>query len=89
MACLKDIGVTYYEEDRGRGPFTIRIGGTNSFVSMIDPQWKRAFPPGKIESVDGWNHPDAMRFDTMADAIEAATQVWNIEGFHTSIEATL
>ena len=28
-------GVTFYEEDRGAGQFTIRIGGTNEFVSRL------------------------------------------------------
>ena len=84
----EDTGVTFYEEDRTKGPFTIRIGGTSEFVSDIDPDWKRAWPPGKVEVVKGWNNPEALKFDTMDAAIEAAVQVWNIEGCHTSIEVT-
>jgi len=86
MSSYKDTGVTYYEEDREKGPFTIRIGGTNDFVSDIDPHWKRAWPPGKVEVVEGWTNRKALKFYTMDAAIKAACQVWNIDGFHTSIE---
>ena len=86
MSSYKDTGVTYYEEDREKGPFTIRIGGTSDFVSDIDPHWKRAWPPGKVELVEGWGNRKAMVFNTMDAAIKAAVQVWDIEGIHTSIE---
>jgi len=89
MSRFEDTGVTFYEDDRKKGPFTIRIGGTNEFVSDIDPEWKRAWPPGKVDVVKGWDNPKTLRFDTMDDAIKAAVLVWNIEGFHTSIEATV
>jgi len=79
-------GVTFLEDDREKGPFTIRIGGTNEFVSDIDPDWKRAWPPGKVDVVEGWGNQKALKFDTMDEALEAADQVWDIEGFHTSIE---
>ena len=80
-------GITFHEEDRKKGSFTIRIEGTNEFVSGIDPHWKRAHPPGKVEVVEGWNNRKALKFNTMDAAIKAAHQVWDIEGFHTSIEA--
>ena len=89
MSRFQDTGVTFYEDDREKGPFIIRIGGTGEFVSDIDPDWKRAWPPGKVEVVEGWENPEALKFDTMDAAIKAAVQVWDIEGFHTSIEATL
>jgi hypothetical protein len=79
-------GVTWRESDRNHGPFMIRIGGTSEFVSEIDPLWKRASPPGKVEVCEGWMNPNAMVFDTMDKALNAASKVWNIEGFHTSIE---
>jgi len=88
MARFRDTGVIFYESDREDGPFVIRIGGTNEFVSEIDPDWDRAFPPGKVEVVKGWNNSRALRFDTMVAAIDAAVQVWDIEGCHTSIEVT-
>ena len=79
-------GVTFYDDDRGKGPFMIRIGGTSEFVSEIDPDWKRCWPPGQVLMCEGWDSPAVMRFDTMDEALEAAAQVWDIEGFHTSIE---
>jgi|TARA_Y100000310_G_scaffold345324_1_gene463792 hypothetical protein len=79
-------GVTFYEEDREHGPFTIRIGGTNEFVSKIDPDCKRSWPPGNVEITAGGSSGVPLRFATMDEALIAADQVWNIEGFHTSIE---
>jgi len=79
-------GVTFYEDDREKGPFTIRIGGTNEFVSDIDPDWERSWPPGKVDAVEGWGNRKALKFNTMDKALEAADQVYDIEGFHTSIE---
>ena len=79
-------GVTWRESDRDHGPFKIRIGGTSEFVSDIDPTWKRAWPPGKVEVVEGWDNRKALVFNTMNEALKAACKVWRIEGFHTSIE---
>ena len=79
-------GVTFYEDDRDNGPFMIRIGGTNEFVSEIDPHCKRSWPPGNVEICEGWLNPNTMVFDTMDEALEAADKVWGIEGYHTSIE---
>ena len=79
-------GVTFHEEDRGKGPFKIRIGGTSDFVSEIDSKYSRCSPPGKVETISGWDNPDAIIFLTMDEALIAADQVWDIEGFHTSIE---
>ena len=80
-------GVTFYEEDREKGPFTIRIGGTSEFVSKIVEVFS-AWPDGYVEVVEGWENPNSMTFETMDAALTAADQVWNIEGFHTSIECT-
>ena len=80
-------GVTFYETDRQNWPFAIRIGGTNEFVSDIDPDFNQNWPPGKVEVVKGWSNEKALQFKTMDDALLAASQVWDIEGFHTSIEA--
>ena len=82
-------GVTFYEEDRGASQFTIRIGGTSEFVSNIDPEDPRSWPNGSVETVEGWEHPEALTYGTMDEALEAADLVWEIEGFHTSIEAAL
>ena len=76
--------VTFYEDDRGNGPFMIRIGGSKDFVSVLDPHWA-----GGVELCEGWGNPKALVFNTMDEALKAADQVWDIEGFHTSIERVL
>jgi len=81
-------GVYWNEGDRDKGPFKLRIGGTGDFVSLIDPEDYRSSPPGRVELVEGWDNPRAILFDTIEQAKEAAAQVWEIEGFHTSVEAT-
>ena len=79
-------GVTFYEEDREKGPFMIRIGGTSEFVSEIDPDYKRCWPPGQVLTCEGWDNPQALTYASMDEALLAADLVWDIEGFHTSIE---
>ena len=66
--------------------YKIRLGGTNEFVSDIDPTWPRACPPGKVEFVVGWDNPSALVYETYEEAIDAADQVGDIEGFHTTVE---
>jgi hypothetical protein len=78
-------GVTFYEDDRDSGPFMIRIGGTRDFVSKIVGVFA-AWPNGYVEVVDGWENPASLKFKTLDEALIAADQVWNIEGFHTSVE---
>ena len=88
MSRFKDTGVTFYEEDRESGPFIIRIGGTREFVSSIQTGYYSRFgsPAKKVTLVEGWDNPAILAYQTMDDAIKAAVQVWDIEGFHTSIE---
>jgi hypothetical protein len=66
----------------------IRIGGTSEFVSKITPVWGNGWPDGDVETVEGWERTEALKFETMDEALVAAEQVWNIEGFHTSVEPT-
>ena len=66
--------------------YKIRLGGTNEFVSKIDPTWARASPPGKVDFVEGWDNPLALVYETYEDAKTAANKVGDIEGFHTSVE---
>ena len=66
--------------------YKIRLGGTGEFVSEIDPTWKRAMPPGKVEFVEGWDNSSALVYKTYEEAKAASDQVWDIEGFHTSVE---
>ena len=82
-------GVTFHEEDRNNGPFIIRIGGTNEFVSSIrSGYYSRWGTPGKnVTLVKGWDNPAILIYQTMDLALLSAGQVWSIEGRHTSIEA--
>lgn len=66
--------------------FVIRIGGTSDFVSKIDPNDPRCYPPGSVDIVSGWNNPQALRFATREEAEQAAKQVFEIEGFHNTVE---
>jgi|TARA_R110000824_G_C14901411_1_gene645491 hypothetical protein len=79
-------GVTFYEEDRDSGPFMIRIGGTSEFVSFIDADDPSSWPPGCVDTVDGWENSKVLTYNTMDEALAAADVVWDIEGFHTNIE---
>lgn len=81
-------GVTYHEDDRGKGPFMIRIGGTSEFVSDIRTGYYSRFgsPTQSVTLVEGWDNPNMRFYQTMDAALEAADLVWEIEGFHTSIE---
>jgi hypothetical protein len=82
----KNIGVYWHKNDLGNGSFALRIGGTNEFVSKIDPDDPSCFPPGSIETVSGWSNPNALYFDTLDAAWKAGAQAWNAEGCHISIE---
>lgn len=82
-------GVTYYEGDRDKGPFMIRIGGTNEFVSSIQSGYYSRWgsPSKSVTLVKGWDNPAIRVYQTMDQALRAAGLVWEIEGIHTSIEA--
>lgn len=80
-------GILFSETERGSGPFKIRVGGTNEFVSAIDPTCNRSWPPGNVDFVEGWDNSKALIYNTMDEALTAAKLVWDIEGFHLSIEA--
>lgn len=83
-------GVTFYEDDRGKGPFKIRIGGTCEFVSSIQTGYYARWggPPEGVTLVEGWENPAIQIYQTMDEALAAADLVWEIEGIHTSIEAS-
>ena len=66
--------------------FKIRLGGTNEFVSGIDPDASHCSPPGEVTFVEGWDNPDAKVWKNLEDAKIAEKEIWKIEGFHTSIE---
>ena len=81
-------GVTYYEDDRGNGPFMVRAGGTNEFVSEIRSGYYSRFgSPGKsVTFVEGWDNPAIRTYQTLDAALVAANLVWEIEGMHTTVE---
>ena len=42
--------------------YKIRLGGTNEFVSGIDPYASHCSPPGEVTFVEGWENPSAIVF---------------------------
>ena len=64
--------------------YKIRLGGTNEFVSHIDPHSGRY--GCEVFFVEGWNNPHTVIFPTITAAERAKKKVWEIEGFHTTIE---
>lgn len=60
--------------------FKIRLGGTSEFLSKIDR--KR----DECKFVKGWDNLDAILFETFKEAKAASNAVWEIEGFHNSVE---
>jgi hypothetical protein len=58
--------------------YKIRHIGTSEFVSRIGP--------ALVCFVSGWDNSDAKVWDRLDDAKMAEKKVWEIEGFHTSIE---
>lgn len=66
--------------------YMLRMGGTNEFVSNIDPTDACCIPPGSVDTVVGWNNRKALHFDTLCDAKIAQVQVMDIEGCSTTIE---
>lgn len=78
-------GVTCFAE-KDDGLFAIRLGGTHTFVSKIDPDDPRCVPPGSVDLVEGRNNPDILTFDDLDETMKAAAQVFEIEGFHVRVE---
>jgi len=66
----------------------IRIGGTREFVSDVHAGYYSRFgsPVQSVTLVEGWDNPAIRLYQTMDAALEVADLVWEIEGFHTSIE---
>lgn len=67
--------------------YKIRLGGTGDYVSKIDENEPLGWPiSGHVDFVEGSDNPLALHFKTMDEAKTAADKVWNIEGFHTTID---
>jgi hypothetical protein len=81
-------GITYYEEDRGHGPFVLRQSGSNNFVTEINTSYYSRFgnPAESVVFGKGWDNPKNISFKTMKKALEAAEHVFRIEGIHISVE---
>ena len=60
--------------------YKIRLGGTSKFLSSID------VISHECKFVKGWDNPGALIFSTYKSAQFASDGVYEIEGFHNSIE---
>ena len=60
--------------------YKVRLCGTNEFVSEIEPFDEL------VEFVEGWDNPSAIVFPTRTSANRAMDKIWEIEGFHTTLE---
>ena len=60
--------------------YKIRLGGTNEFLSDIDRE------SDECKFVKGWANHSALVFYTYKTAKSASDAVYEIEGFHNSIE---
>ena len=81
-------GVTFNEDDRDDGPFMIRIAGTSKFVISIQTGYYSRFgsPANGVTLGEGRDNPAILSYQTMDEALEAASQVWKIDGCHTLVE---
>ncbi len=70
------MNIIYYEEDRGSGPFIIRVSGAREFVSRVDNRG--------IHYSEDCN--EAIQYDDFDEAIEAAKEVFDKDHMHLSIE---
>jgi hypothetical protein len=77
-------GVTYHIDDKDSGPFTLRISGTNKFVSFIEAG--PSFVGLAVDTVVGWNNKSSLVFSTLAAALSAADLVWEISDYCITIE---
>ena len=85
-------GVYYNLDDKDKGPFTLRISGTTKFIKEINLTYYGRFGgPGseEVHTCNGWENPEALSFETMHRAIEAAKHAHRIEGFYISIETSI
>jgi len=60
--------------------YKIRLGGTSDFLSDIDRE------SDECSFVKGWANHSALIFHTYKTAKSASDAVYEIEGFHNSIE---
>ena len=79
--------VNYYEDEKG--PFMIRVSGSNDFVSKIKTLLQGGRIIHRIEFNDcGWDNPEqVMSFDTLEEALKTCDKVFLVDGQHYSIES--
>ena len=80
-------GVYWNMTDSDHGPYGLRISGTSEFVSGIDPDDPSSMPPGSITTVEGWDNPLVLNFDTLDEALEAGREAWIADNCHISVES--
>ena len=66
--------------------YTIRISGSNNYVSKINAYDASRYPPGRVDVVVGITHSRTKVYPTKLGAERAAKLVRKIEGYHCSIE---
>ena len=86
MSVELTLGKELLDIDRTDLYYKVRRSGTTMFVSGIVPAWAREERHGLVYFVEGWNNPAAMIWKKLEYAIEAVSQVREIEGFHAVVE---
>jgi len=66
--------------------YALRISGSNDYVSKIDKNDTRCFPPGRVDVVPSFKAWAIKRYPTKVGAERAAKLVGKLEGFHCTIE---
>ena len=66
--------------------YSLRICGSNNFISSINEHDARCFPPGSVTLVAGRMHSKVLKFTNMWDAEAAGRVVERIEGFTCDVE---
>jgi len=66
--------------------YSLRVSGSNDYVSRIDPDDDRCYPKGSVDCVVGKQNADTLRFADFHDAVKQAEVVERLEGFFVTIE---
>ena len=66
--------------------YKLRVGGTNEYVSKIDPDDTTCFPPGSIATVEGIGHEEALGYTNLARARGDQFMAEYLEGCTISLE---
>jgi hypothetical protein len=66
--------------------YAIRVCGSNDYVSKIDKNDKRCWPPGSVDYVPSFKVWAIKKFPTQLGAERAAKLVGKIDGVHCDVE---